>query len=90
MEQPPKQELTIEQIDSKIAELSKKKIRLDGELGRTHFESGNDSLDDQAQEQFMDDQLNAMKIAEINHIQDEINALSEQRASLKDSLQKDA
>lgn len=80
---PETKKMTLEEIDAEVARLSKEKIKLDEELGHTHFESGDNSLDDQAQEQVMDDQADDIKIAQINHIQDEINALMEKKGLLK-------
>jgi hypothetical protein len=77
MEKPPKKELTLEEISAKISELSRKKIELEDQIGRTHFESGDNSSDDQAQEQVMDDQAASVLAYQIDGIQKEMDELEE-------------
>jgi hypothetical protein len=79
MEKAPKKELTLEEIVAKIGELSHKKIELEDQIGRTHFESGDNSSDDQGQEQVMDDQATSVVAYQIDGIQKELEELEELR-----------
>ncbi len=79
---PLEAEMSVDELNSEIARLSKELIGLEGQLGRVSSETGGNSLDDQAIEETLVDQEEGQRIAQIGSIRQRINELEAAKARL--------